>query len=181
MNKKLLGLLISVLCSGVVIAAQSKRTISIDDIAEEFGIVFVEKKQRGLTSDETRVVSGQTVNPAERELLVELGRRLLQVGGKMFRDGHLRAMTLPHNQTPLTEKMQQQVSEAMKLLDREDLPHEFSQQQRMVLPALVLGLLDLAHSLMGMVDEKIVPAVRAYLSGLMAGSEQKSQHVRFEE
>ena len=167
MKKRILSLLVGLMCTGAVLPQEQKRTFTIDEIAHEMGITFIDKHQRDLKPEEVRAVS------QEGELVIELGKQLLL---KMFfKDGRLRRRQLP--QTSLSPKAQEQICEAIHCLNKEALPPESMAKERLALPDLFVGLLDFAHSLVGMVDEKIVPAMRAYLSGLFLGGDAK--HVKF--
>ena len=184
MNTKLLTVLLSLLCSNMVLAAQQKRIITIDEIAEEVGLMFVGGKippsQRGIGElIPAQMVRSATGNLTEVELAILLANTLLKSGKYVFSKNRLRRILSPDGQA-ISSQAQQELDAKIAMLGTQQLPDGFA-QAGITLPVLVERILDAAHSMLGMLDQRLVPALRAYLADLLLGTQDKpsQKNVRF--
>ena len=181
MNKRILSVLLSLLCSNVVVAAQQKRVITIDEIAMEEGLLFIGAKvppsQRGIgeliPAMEVRKVPK---NLSDGELAVLLAQTLIASGKHVFTKDRIRRVLTPDGTTPTPHDLDAKFG----VLGNGSLPEGFA-DAGVTLPVLLERILDAAHSMLGVLDEKLVPALRAYVLSLLLGNPDKmaAKNVQF--
>ena len=167
MNKKILSVLMSLLCSNVVMAAEQKRIITIDEIAQEVGILFLDAKvppsERGIGEliPMLEVRTGPSGNASQGEVALLFARGVVNIfTSKRF----LRRVLTPEG--VLTPQAQKELDAQIKMLGQQPLPKEFASSGGS-LPLLLESILDIAHNMLGVFDERVMPALRKYLAELL--------------